>query len=248
MFFKNVHSPPLLELVKESQNLKKKIETNDFSTPIQLASVNSPEAQEIVQNVNVALEAMVKFAQNTELRLQLVTKAIQVGLWDMTIEAGDPINPKNEFIWSDELRKMLGFRDETDFPNVLDSWASRIHSEDHEWVLQAFADHLNDHSGRTPYNIEYRLILKSGECRWFRATGTTTRDSKGMPLRVVGALFDIHKEKLDNQRLEALVTRYDLINQALEEAPWDMTVIAGDPVNPNNEFWWSPQIQENTWF
>ena len=114
--------------------------------------------------------------------------------------------------------------------------------------MKAFADHLNDHSGKTPYDIEYRLILKNGECRWFRATGTTTRDSKGMPLRVVGALFDIHEEKLNKQRLEALVTRYDLINQALEEAPWDMTVIAGDPVNPNNEFWWSPQIRKTLGF
>ena len=132
MFFKTVNSAPLLELLKESQNLKKKIEMNDFSTPIQLATINSPEAQEIVQNVNLALDGMTKFSQNAELRLQLITEAIQVGLWDMTIVAGDPINPKNEFIWSDELRKMLGFRDESDFPNVLNSWASRIHSGDHE--------------------------------------------------------------------------------------------------------------------
>ncbi len=178
------------------------------------------------------------------MRFELVTQAIQVGLWDMTVVAGDPVNPNNTFIWEDAFRRMLGFTDERDFPNVLDSWASRLHPSDKDWVLTAFAAHLTDTSGRTPYDVQYQLQMKSGEYRWFRATGTTVRDARGVPLRVAGALFDIHDKKIKDLEMQSLVTRFDLISHALEEGPWDMTVIAGDPVNPNNEFWWSPQFRK----
>jgi len=107
------------------------------------------------------------------MRVELVTKAIQVGLWDMVVIAGDPVNRKNEFTWTDEFRKMLGFQNENDFPNLLDSWASRIHPDEQEYTLDAFSSHLLDHSGRTPYDIEYRLKLKNGDYGWFKATETT---------------------------------------------------------------------------
>jgi PAS domain S-box-containing protein len=124
-------------------------------------------------------------------RFDLIVEASQIGLWDMTVVAGDPVNPRNEFWWSEHFRKMLGFAGERDFPNVLESWSSRLHPDDAGWVLEAFAAHLTDRTGRTPYDVEYRLRLKGGEYRWFRATGTTRRDRDGVPLRVAGALKDI---------------------------------------------------------
>jgi PAS domain S-box-containing protein len=186
--------------------------------------------------------------EDTQIRLNLITQAIKVGLWDMNVVAGDPVNPNNTFVWGDEFRKMLGYKDETDFPNILDSWASKIHPEDQNWVLEAFANHMTDHSGKTPFDVEYRLLVKSGEYRWFHANGATVRDKNGVPLKVAGALFDIHEKKIKSKELEDLVTRYDLINRALVEAPWDMTVVAGDAVNPNNEFWWSPQFRKTLGF
>ncbi|SOB99515.1 methyl-accepting chemotaxis sensory transducer with Pas/Pac sensor [Ureibacillus xyleni] len=242
MFFKDPSKKQLDYLLEQSRELKKAIQENHV-TPFELENTNEI-VKEILDNFNFAIQNTYSSKENTEIRLNLVTKAIQVGLWDMTVIAGDPVNPHNEFIWSDEIRRMLGYRDENDFPNVLSSWASKIHPEEQEWVIQAFADHLNDHSGRTPYNIEYRLRRKDGEYRWFQATGTTLRDKNGVPLRVVGALFDIHEKKLENEQLDSLVTRYDLMMLVLEEAPWDMEVVQGDPVNPNNAFWWSNQFRK----
>lgn len=241
MFFKDSSNKHLIELLEQSRNLKSAIENNQFSK-VKTTSDNSM-VNEIAENINFVLERVNHKEEDAQIRLDLITKAIQVGLWDMSVIAGDPINPNNEFIWSNELRQMLGYRDEKDFPNVLDSWASKLHPDDQGWVLQAFADHLNDHSGRTPYNIEYRLRKKNGEYSWFNATGTTLRDAKGLPLRVVGALFDIHDSKIEKEKLDSLVTRYDLMMLVLEEAPWDMEVEQGDPVNPNNAFWWSDQFR-----
>ncbi|WP_163018173.1 PAS domain-containing protein, partial [Pseudomonas viridiflava] len=87
---------------------------------------------------------------------------------------------------------LLGFETVEEFPDVLDSWASRLHPEDKERSLNSFGAHLNDRSGKTPFDIEYRSKMRSGEYRWFRARGQTKRDATGAPLRVVGALVDVH--------------------------------------------------------
>lgn len=206
------------------------------------ASKQQSTMEQSIQEENDALVTLRKEKEDAELRLNLVMKAIQVGLWDMTVVAGDPVNPNNEFIWSDELRWMLGYKDEQDFPNVLDSWSSKLHPEEKEGVLKALVDHLNDYSGNTPYDIEYRLRTKNGEYRWFRATGSTLRDENGVPLRVVGALFNVHEQKLQEQEMENLITKYDLIHQVLVEAPWDLVIHDGD-IN-NNKMSYSPQFRQ----
>ena len=173
-----------------------------------------------------------------------MNQASSDGLWDMSVLAGDPVNPSNEFWWSDQFCKMLGFRDERDFPNVLDSWASCLHPEDKGWVLAAFAAHLTDTSGRTPYDVEYRLETKSEGYRWYRARGTTLRDAGGVPLRVAGSLADITEQKDWTLKMQLLQVRFELVNQASSDGLWDMSVLAGDPVNPSNEFWWSDQFRK----
>ncbi|KWT10855.1 hypothetical protein AL047_00025 [Pseudomonas syringae pv. broussonetiae] len=51
-----------------------------------------------------------------ETRFDLVNRASSEGLWDMEVVAGDPVNPNNRFWWSQQLRTLLGFNDERDFP------------------------------------------------------------------------------------------------------------------------------------
>jgi len=141
-------------------------------------------------------------------KLNLVMRASKIGLWEMEVVKDDPINPRNVFTWSDEFRHMLGYSSEKDFPNELRSWSDRLHPDDKERVLDAFAIHLHDKSGRTPYNIEYRLRKGNGEYSYYRASCETFRDEYGNAVRVTGALADITEAKnilLDSerQRIEA---------------------------------------------
>lgn len=178
-----------------------------------------------------------------QIRFKLVNQAASEGLWDMSVVAGDPVNPANEFWWSTQFRLLLGFSDERDFPNVLGSWADRLHPEDKARVLSAFAAHLNDRTGRTPYDIDYRLQLKNGHYRWFRARGATLRDMQGIPQRVAGSLADIDDQRTQQDVLRVTLERFDMARGMLSEGLWDMEVIAGDPVNPKNPFWWSDQFR-----
>jgi two-component system, sensor histidine kinase and response regulator len=141
-------------------------------------------------------------------KLNLVVQASKIGLWDMEVVRDDPVNPFNTFIWSDEFRHMLGYKDVHDFPNVLSSWSNLLHPEDKEAALNAFAKHILDKTGKTPYDVEYRLMRKTGEYAYFRASGECIRDKDGNALRVAGALMDITDTKnmlmnMDRQKAEA---------------------------------------------
>lgn len=161
----------------------------------------------------------------------------------MEVVAGDPVNPGNRFWWSQQFRSLLGFKDERDFPNVLASWADRLHPQDKQATLDAFARHLNDKSGMTPYKVKNRLAMKDGSYRWFHAQGETLRDERGTPIRVAGSLRDIHDQLERDQEHDVIITRFELAREMLSDGLWDMEVIAGDPVNPKNPFWWSPQFR-----
>jgi len=128
-------------------------------------------------------------------KLNLVVHASKIGLWDMEVIKEDPINPTNTFVWSDEFRRMLGYTDENDFPNILSSWSSLLHPEDKEATLNAFASHMLDRTGKTPYDVEYRLLRKTGEYAYYHASGESIRDREGNAIRVAGALMDITDTK-----------------------------------------------------
>lgn len=175
-------------------------------------------------------------------RFDLICKATSDGLWDMNL-ADQAVGVKHEIWWSEQFRNLLGFQNEAEFPNVLESWTDCLHPEDKERVLAAFNAHLNDRSGRTPYDVTYRLVDKNGECRWFRARGETLRDASGKPLRVAGSMTAIGGELARQKQLDTALTRFELSLEMLNDGLWDMEVVAGDPVNPMNAFWWSNQLR-----
>ena len=161
----------------------------------------------------------------------------------MEVIAGDPVNPRNSIWWSQQFRHLLGCESEHDFPSKLSSWSDRLHPEDKQSAVEAFARHINDKTGLTPYKDKYRLAVKNGTYRWFYAQGETLRDERGTPIRVAGSLCDITDELLRAQEHDIIITRFELARELLSDGLWDMEVVAGDPLNPRNPFWWSPQFR-----
>jgi PAS domain S-box-containing protein len=152
------------------------------------------ELSRSLQKTALAENALAESYQENErlkTRFALMRQATSDGLWDMETNQSNQTDANNPFWWSDQFRRLLGFCDEKGFPNVLGSWASRLHPEDSAPTLAAFTAHINDRSGRTPYDVTYRLRCRNGEYRWFSAHGKTMRASDGTALRVAGSLSDI---------------------------------------------------------
>ncbi len=176
-------------------------------------------------------------------RFEQINEASTDGLWDMSVIAGDPVNPKNEIWYSDRFRQHCGYKTEEDFPNILSAWASIIHPDDVDRVVKSFADHMNDHTGKTPYDLDYRIITKDRGSRWFHATGATKRTPAGVPLRVAGSLTDINDAKnraLDQERWRS---RFELVNASSSNGLWEISLVNGDPFNPQSEVWWSDKFR-----
>nr|WP_322923680.1 PAS domain-containing protein [Paenibacillus sp. SGZ-1014] len=231
----NSELQPLLDTAsKLAQNL---------SSRLQLQT-EDPTMTGIVTHVNAALERLHTQNKYMSVCMHLMHHSMGAAFWDLDIEDGDPLNPNNTFLWTDELRHLLGYQNEHDFPNVLNSWSSSLHPEDQEATFAAFMGHLLDHSGRTPFDAHYRLRMKTGEYRWFRATTETERNAQGEPLHVTGVLIDVHDKYMRDQQLEQLAERYDLVSEALVEAPWDMSIKDGDLLHPQNQSWYSPQFHK----
>ncbi|MBK5912198.1 hypothetical protein CCR85_11930 [Rhodothalassium salexigens] len=164
-----------------------------------------PELRALVDraadHVTEAADATSAFEDLKE-RMDLFENHAGAALWDAVLHNGDPFHEQSQWTWSNEFRRLCGFSSEADFPNRVEAWSDKLHPDDVAATTKVFNDHLQDPTGATPYEVEYRLKLKSGEYRWFRASGSATRDSNGRPLRVSGSLTDIQPEKDALARLE----------------------------------------------
>ena len=144
-------------------------------------------------------------------RFELARELLSDGLWDIEILSDDTISTKNAFWWSQQYRRLLGFETQEEFPDIMESWASRLHPDDKERSLKIAMEFLTSHTNREPYLDTCRLKTKSGEYRWFRSKGQALRDQQGKPLRVVGTMTDIHLQHEQEKLRSAEVERQQLL-------------------------------------
>ncbi|MFN3523464.1 MAG: PAS domain-containing methyl-accepting chemotaxis protein [Phenylobacterium sp.] len=128
-------------------------------------------------------------------RSELLDEACGVGLWQAILYNADANDPRSVWTWSGEFRRLLGFSDEHDFPNVVTSWSGRLHPDDVEPTFAAFGAHLTDRTGQARYDVTYRLRVRDGSYRWFRAMGGCRHAEDGVTIRACGSLVDIHEQR-----------------------------------------------------
>ena len=170
--------------------------------------------------------------------LALLGRHAGVGLWDAVIHNGDPMHPQSQWHWSPEFRRLAGFDhdDKAGFPDKVGSWADRLHPVDAKPTFDAFMACLNDRSGRTGYDVNYRLKVKDGSYRWFRAIGGVARDGSGLALRACGSLIDIDAERRELERAK-------LLDRHAGVGLWDAVFHNGDPMHAQSRWHWSPEFR-----
>lgn len=207
----------------------------------QMAENAAAEAQALRSALEGANESLQQSqAQVESLRLQLgavqgvlddylLAKSVMTeGFWILHMVDGDPDHPQSTISWSQQFRELLGYQREEDFPDGWDSWNAAVHPEDKAVIMDAFARHLADRSGKTPCVAEYRLMTANRGYVWFRERAATTRNEQGIPLISAGAIRDISDEhaardlhQADLQRAEAnmqeILTVADAISQVTQQ-------------------------------
>jgi len=136
----------------------------------------------------------------SEERLELVIRGSHDGFWDGHVLPDEPWHsPRTPIWWSPRVREILGYTVD-EFPDVLDSWTSRLHPEDRDAVFAALTAHIEH---RVPYDAEYRLLTKQGDYHWVRARGQGFWDANGRLTRMAGSLQSI----MDRKQAEETIHR-----------------------------------------
>lgn len=136
----------------------------------------------------------------SEERLASVIRGSNDGFWDGHVLPGQPWHsPQTPVWWSPRVREMLGYSEE-EFPDVLASWATRLHPDDRERVFQHLA--VCNEPDMPQYDAEYRLLTKQGEYRWFHARAEVVeRNAQGLAVRMAGSLRCINDRKRAEEAL-----------------------------------------------
>ncbi len=128
-------------------------------------------------------------------RSDLLDEACGVGLWQAVLHDGDAMDKRSLWTWSAEFRRLIGYEHESEYPNIVQSWSDRLHPDDVAPTFGAFVGHLADKTGRARYDVVYRLKVRDGSYRWFRATGGCRHLPDGRTILACGSLTSVHEQK-----------------------------------------------------
>src|SRR6185503_8467211 len=102
-----------------------------------------------------------------------------------------------------------------------DFWFERLYPADRDRVLAALAA---SRAHGTPFDMEYRLVARDGQIRWFHDLADVVRSANGEPEFLQGVMLDITARK------DAEEEQARLLEQLEAERAWLRTVIDRSPV------------------
>lgn len=149
-------------------------------------------------------------AHNNAMELDISTKKhdaidsiLNEGSWSMNVVDGDIRNPENQFWYSDQFRKLLGFHDEQDFPNAPDSYSNLIHEADQKRVMEEIFNYVKSGTSQIPLQEDFRIRHADGNYRWFHMTVTAVFDSVKRPIVLAATALDVTEQKRSREIFEA---------------------------------------------
>lgn len=128
---------------------------------------------------NVTLDDLLKIKWMFEQQ----RKMTGLGTWEWDIQT-------DKSIWSDELYSIYGIDCST--PINYKAAANFWHDDDRERIDKAIKRAIDD---KSQYELEYRIVRKSGDVRYIHSFGKVCTDQSGTPSKIIGTMMDITEKK-----------------------------------------------------
>ena len=129
-------------------------------------------------------------------RYDIVAKATSDTIWDWKIE-------DDSFIWNKGIQGIFGYKKE-DVGKTSNWWFERIHPEDSLKMSVKLYSFLEQKTEK--WQDEYRFQCADGSYKYVFDRGFLVKDKEGKPIRMIGAIQDVTKQKEEEQRLRLLET------------------------------------------
>lgn len=125
-------------------------------------------------------------------RMKLAASAAQVGIyeWDLVTQ---------EVNWDEQVFAMWDLNP-ADGPATLAAWRSRVHPTD---LAQTEAKFASIFATDKEFDLEFRVVSRSGVVRDIRSRGFLERNANGRPTKMVGLVMDVTElRRLDRMKQE----------------------------------------------
>lgn len=156
--------------------------------------MNADKAAELRNQIK-ALESQLKVVEQSA---ESYGSNQDCGLWEYDIKGKRLIQSRKlEGKWSNNNLTVENYREQ------MREW-NLVHPEDIQ-VFEDFCDSLD--RGKAHIMYEMRMLRDNGKFAWLRQEGNTVYDGNGTPVKVVGRVTDITREKTDRELLEKEVTK-----------------------------------------
>ena len=129
-------------------------------------------------------------------RYDIVAKATSDTIWDWKIQ-------ENDFVWNKGIQGVFGYNKE-DVGKTSKWWFDRVHPEDSIRVSVKLYNFLEEKVEK--WQDEYRFACADGTYKYVFDRGFLVKDSEGKPIRMIGAMQDVTRQKEEEQRLKLLET------------------------------------------
>ena len=154
--------------------------------------------------------------------IRLLTDLTEAGSWVINYASDGSLASVK---WGDGLRRLMGYTDQRDFPNELESIVRGIYPEDRDVIIGGITTGVFNESIMRTAGYDFRFYKKDGTVRWFRTRGMLTRDSEGRPVQYKGVVIDITNEKMHDALYDELqneAASLDTIHEMLGSGKWSM--------------------------
>jgi PAS domain S-box-containing protein len=123
--------------------------------------------------------------------LNEVQKIAKLGYWELDIL-------ENKLKWSDEVYHIFGLAPQ-EFEATYEAFLKYVHPDDVNMVNKAYTDSLRNKSS---YQVEHRVITKSGEVKYVEEECRHTFDEYGDVVQSLGTIHDLTSIKLYQQKIK----------------------------------------------
>lgn len=147
----------------------------------------------IDKDVTEQIRQQRKLQESVE-RYEIVTKATSDTVWDADFET-------DTVTYNSNIYEVFGY-DEEEVENSGEWWLTKVHPDDRERVGKKFK--LTELVKTDRVQIEYRFQCADGTYKYINDRAYIITDEEGEPVRMIGAMQDITKQKEENMWLKLL--------------------------------------------